>query len=141
MSQPPPELLWGMSTENISIVQAWWAGLSDGTQSEILTLWDERVDTCFFTPMPEQPGENGSAAVPKVIGGKFASYEDTSGWDEWHAEYFDHLVNHPELVLLEPLVERTFYICTRHEAARAALAAGRIPPDFKCPFRLEGCPM
>src|SRR5438552_946116 len=67
--------------------------------------------------------------------------EDTSGWEEWHAEYFEHLLNHPELVLLEPPAVRTFHICIRHEVARAVLTAGRIPPDFKCPFGIESCPM
>src|SRR5262249_334998 len=57
------------------------------------------------------------------------------------AELFDYLLCNPELVVFAPPVVRTFHICTHHEAARAVLAAGRVPADFQCPFRSEDCPM
>ena len=91
---------------------------------------------CFFGVVREDE----AASVPIVIGGRFVASDEAAGWAEWHAELFDNLVCHPEL-LLEPR-RRTFHIgCTHHEAARQILAAGGIPADFHCPLNLANCPM
>jgi hypothetical protein len=118
------------------LVAAWWAGLADRDRAQLADLCDPRQDECFFGVAPE-----AASPVPVVIGGRFVPADDTTGWPEWHADLFDHLLCNPELVLVAPPVVRTFHICTRHEAARAVLEAGRIPADFRCPLSLEDCPM
>jgi len=142
MSEIPCQLLEALSPEAVAVVGAWWGCLSDNSKDEIISLWDERCDADFFRPLPPEPGGPETDVVPKVFGGKFVPNEDTSGWDEWHAAYFEHLVNHPDLGHLEMMVPRIFHIgCTAHEAARVALATGKIPADFTCPLRSVGCPM
>ena len=56
--------------------------------------------------------------------------------------YFDHLIEHPELVLVYDPPLRTFHTgCTRHPDARACWAAGKVPEKFACPFATGECLM
>jgi hypothetical protein len=135
----PLPLIAGLSPADVSAAEAWWSGLSEAVRSEVVALWDERQDVCFFGLATDCDG----AVPPSVIGGRFVPRDDddAAGWAQWHAEYFDYLRNHEELVY-EPPVFRTFHIgCTRHEVARAVLAAGRIPADFRCPLEQTNCPL
>jgi hypothetical protein len=52
-------------------------------------------------------------------------------------DFYEHLVN-CEVVLGDG---RRFQICSAHPAARAVLAAGRIPAAFRCPRADASCPM
>ena len=109
---------------------AWWDALSDTDRSELTALCDPRHDD-FFGADADDP--------PTVRGGRFVPHDDAWGLEEWGPDWFDHLLAHPEVV--QAMVPRTFHICTRHPAARAALAAGHIPDDFTCPFASSDCPM
>jgi hypothetical protein len=137
MDEVPRQLLDGLSPEESEKVAVWWAQLTDAAQAEVAYLCDPLREECFFGVI----SEDAAAQVPVVIGGRFVPRDDVAGWEEWHAELFGHLLCNPELVVFAPPVVRTFHICTRHEAARAALAVGRIPVDFRCPLSLEECPM
>jgi hypothetical protein len=133
----PPRLIAGLSPADAPAAEAWWSGLSEAARSDVVALWDERQDRCFFGLAPHRDG----AVPPVVIGGRFVPRDDddAAGWAEWQAEYFQYLLNHSEVVF-EPPVFRTFHIgCTRHEAAREALAAGCIPTDFCCPLDQADC--
>jgi hypothetical protein len=132
MDEIPGQLVDGLSPDKGKEVAAWWAGLDDASRSHVADLCDPRQDESFF---------GAASDVPVVIGGRFVPGDDAAGWSEWHAELFDHLLSNPELVLFAPPVVRTFHVCTRHEAARAALAAGRIPADFQCPLGSGDCPL
>jgi hypothetical protein len=137
MAEVPAQLLKGLSPADEALVAAWWARLDAAARSQVTDLCDPRRDQCFFRLVP-----GDAAQAPVVIGGRFVPKDDdTAGWDEWHAGLFDYLVCNPELVLVAPPVVRTSHICTRHEAARAVLAAGRIPVDFQCPLSSDGCPI
>lgn len=39
------------------------------------------------------------------------------------------------------MTERSFHLCRSHAAARAVIAAGRVPHDFACPLADASCPM
>lgn len=137
MIEMPPRLIATLTPADLAPAEAWWAGLTDAARGEILALWDERQDRCLFGLAPEHDG----VAPPVVIGGRFVPRDDAAGWAEWRSEYFEYLLNHSEQVF-EPPVFRTFYIgCTRHQAARAVVAAGRIPGDFRCPLGEADCPL
>lgn len=72
----------------------------------------------------------------------FIPHDDAWGLSEWGPGYFEHLLQHPEMVLLWEPAERTFHIgCTRHSAARACLESGRVPREFACPFDSRSCPL
>ena len=133
----PTQLLVDISPTDAAAVEAWWAGLPEAARSEVAALWDERQDICLFGMAPELDG----AAPPVVIGGRFVPRGEAAGREEWRAEYFEHLMNNLDLVFFEAPVVRTFHICTRHRAARAVLAAGRIPADFRCPLDRADCPL
>jgi hypothetical protein len=132
----PTDLLAGLSPTAGEQVIAWWASLAPEVRSQVTALCDPRQDA-FFGLVPDE----AATGVPVVIGGRFVPRDGTAGWAEWHAELFDHLLSNPELVIFAPPAVRTFHICTRHEAARAVLAAGRIPADFQCPLGINDCPM
>jgi hypothetical protein len=54
-------------------------------------------------------------------------------------DFYEHLVNHEIVIDDGP----RYHICTAHPAARAAVAAGRIPAAFRCPRGRSdsACPM
>ena len=114
-------------------VEAWWEGLGDAQRAEVARLCDERLDACFFGVVAEERDH----VVPKVRGGRFVASDD-----EWGPSYFDHLLAHPELVLVWDQTERTFHTgCTRHPDAQACWGKGAVPGDFACPFASDACLM
>lgn len=129
--QPVPSALRTAFTDiDQSAIDAWWAGLPDESRSDVTRLCDERLDACFFG-VATADGE----AVPKVRGGRFVPTDDTWGLEEWGPGYFEHLMQHPELVLVwEPPEPKLAFGCTRHPLARACWINGRVPADFACPF-------
>jgi hypothetical protein len=94
-------------------------------------LCDERLDSCFFGVVADERDH----VVPKVRGGHFVPSDDAWGFDEWGPSYFDHLIAHPELVLVWDQTERKFHTgCTRHPLAQACWSSRTLPGDFVCPF-------
>jgi hypothetical protein len=80
--------------------------------------------------------------VPTVKGGRFVPPDDARGLAEWGPGYIEHLLQHPELVLLWEPAQRTFHIgCTRHAAARSCLESGGVPKGFACPVGSASCPL
>jgi hypothetical protein len=94
-------------------------------------LCDERTESCFFGVVADERDH----VVPKVRGGRFIPDDDSWGFDECGLSYFDHLVAHPELVLVWDPSDRTFHTgCTRHSLAQACWSNGEVPGNFTCPF-------
>jgi hypothetical protein len=112
-------------------IATWWEGLSDESRTEMAHLCDERTESCFFGVVADERDH----VVPKVRGGRFIPDDDSWGFDEWGLSYFDHLVAHPELVLVWDPSEQTFHTgCTRHPLAQACWPSGEVPGNFTCPF-------
>jgi hypothetical protein len=112
-------------------IDAWWGGLDDEARADVARLCDERADACFFGVVADERDH----IVPKVRGGRFVADDDAWGFDEWGPSYFEHLIEHPELVLVWDPPERTFHTgCTRHPLAQACWSSGAVPPDFACPL-------
>ena len=137
MEEIPSQLVEGLSIADGRAVAIWWTALDRAAQVEVVALWDGQQDECFFGASRDAPG----APAPVVIGGRFVPHDDAWGLSEWGPSYFEHLLNHPELVILDQPETRTFHICTAHEAARAVLAEGRVPAQFTCPLGSLSCPM
>jgi len=108
----------------------------------LVGLWDERPEVSFFGPQRDDAGSlDGWEQLPRVTGGKFMPHDD-DGRSDWGPGYFEHLLQHPELVLAYDPPHRTFYIgCTLHAAARACLTAGSVPREFLCPLGSAACPL
>ena len=142
MEEVPADLLMALPEAGVPVVQQWWLSLTDADRRRIAGLWDERLEICFFAPQADVSGRIDEwEQIPAVRGGRFVPGDD-DGRAEWQPGYFEHLLQHPELVLAYEPVRRTFHIgCTRHRAARACLAAGEVPPDFACPAGAVQCPL
>lgn len=142
MNELPADLLAALPEGTHAIAGRWWTLLPEADRRQIAGLWDERVEVRFFTPQADENGhEDQWEQVPVVQGGRFIS-ADNDGRGEWLPGYFEHLLQHPELLLAYEPARRTFHIgCTRHAAARACFVAGTVPEGFVCPVGSTSCPL
>lgn len=138
MQAVPRNLTDAFAEVDRRIVEAWWTTLADEARDEIARLCDERLEACFFGIVTDDDG-----SVPKVRGGRFVPPdEDSAHFDEWAPGYFEHLLAHPELVVIYDLNEGKFHLgCTRHPAAQACWLDAHVPVNFTCPFEKTGCLM
>jgi hypothetical protein len=137
----PPDLLTSLPEGSAQVAEQWWASLSDADRQRIAGLWDERLEVRFFVPQADISGHVDEwDQVLSVQGGRFVSSDD-DGKAEWFPGYFEHLLQHPELVLAYEPPRRVFYICTQHTAARACTQAGAVPVGFVCPLGDVSCPL
>lgn len=137
MDELPAEILGLVADDARRVVQRWWPNLSAAERGEMLTAWDEEQEEAFFSPASDDTPDR----LPIVIGGRFIPAEEPLVDPEWHEDYFECLLNHPELLLAEQPYIRLGGVCTTHEKARAALLSGVIPTSFECPLGLAECPM
>ena len=138
MNAIPSSLSNAFPDVNRQVIEAWWAGLPPNAREEVARLCDERLDACFFGVVADERDH----VVPTVHGGRFVPTDDAWGFDEWGRSYFDHLMAHPELVLVYDPTLRTFHTgCTRHPLARACWVSGSVPSGFGCPFGNIACLM
>jgi hypothetical protein len=123
------------------VVERWWASLSEVDRQRMVGLWDERLEVRFFSPQADSEGHADSwEQVPTVRGGRFVPSDD-DGQAEWSLGYFEHLLQHPELVLGYEAPNRIFYICTQHPTAQECRRMGRVPVDFVCSLSEASCPL
>lgn len=110
MDDLPADLVTALPEAGVPVARQWWAGLSDDDRRRIAGLWDERLEVCFFAPQADAAGRVDEwEQVPSVRGGRFVPSDD-DGRGEWESGYFEHLLEHPELVLTYERPRRTFYI-------------------------------
>jgi len=135
MESLPPNLVDSLPAEIHSDAAAWWQGLTPDDRDELVRLCDARKDVFLFETFS---GEDR----PKVTGGKFIPHDDAWGLSEWGADYFQHLLDHPELMIVFDPTKRTFHIgCSRHREARRCFATGELVESFVCPFEAAQCLM
>jgi hypothetical protein len=139
----PADLLAAIPPSSAQVARRWWATLSESDRSEVAALWDHRLEVHFFERQADDSGRlDDWDDVPPVEGGRFVPRDDAWGLSEWGPGYFEHLLQHPELVLLWEPAERRFHIgCTHHAAARSCLESGGVPPAFACPAGSPSCPL
>ena len=120
MTDIPADLLTSLPPGSEPVAKAWWDTLSSDDRQRIAQMWDERLEVRFFTPQEDEHGCTDKwDAVPQVKGGRFVPSDD-DGRDDWQPGYFEHLLQHPELVLAFDPTNLTFHNgCTQHHAARA----------------------
>ena len=143
MVEFPSDLIAALPQGSESVARDWWSTLSDDDRRQIAGLWDERLEVKFFTPQRSEAGRQDDwEHVPDVEGGRFIPSDDARGLKEWGPGYFEHLLQHPELVLVWEPERRTFHIgCVQHPAAQQCWKVGEIPPEFTCPLDLSTCPL
>lgn len=136
MEELPVNVLSRINQNAQPVVLRWWAELNAADRQAAIAAWDDEARDRFFTANPEDHDP-----LPVVIGGRFIPAESPLMSPEWQADYFEYLLNHPELVLSNVVQIKRFGICTAHPDALAALKAGCIPVTFSCPFHSPDCPM
>lgn len=137
----PSDLFAALPVGARPVAERWWSGLSETDRQRLAELWDQRLEVSFFTPQPDSDGcVDTWEQVPVVRGGCFAPKVD-DGRGEWIPSYFEHLLQHPELVPAFNPPRRTFHICTLHAVARECIATGHVALTFTCPVSAESCPM
>ncbi len=113
----------------------WWESLDESNRSEVASLCDSRREAFLFETFS---GDDS----PKVTGGKFIPHDNAFGIDDWGEDYFQHLLDHPELMIVYDTQLRTFHIgCSRHVDARRCFVEGRLSKEFTCPFDSRECLM
>jgi hypothetical protein len=133
----------GLNADDSAVVQQWLAGLSDATRRELAILWDDRGDTCSRSVETLEHGRARWNTLP-IVRGRFVRPGEVADDEEWRADHFEYLLDHPEIWIPEDPAgpRRSFHIgCTSHQGARAVLATGRIPADFACPLNEALCPL
>lgn len=129
-------LVESLPEDLIPDAQTWWIGLSADDRDDLSRLCDARKEVFLFETFSD--GDDR----PKVTGGKFIPHDDAVGFSEWGEDYFQYLLDHPELVLVFEPQMRTFHIgCSRHIAARRCFVAGVVTDTFRCPFDSDRCLM
>lgn len=99
MNEFPEGLLAALPEAALPAARQWWASLVDADRSRIADLWDNRLEVSFFAPQADASGRVDEwDQVPAVEGGRFVPHDDR-GLREWGPGYFEHLLQHPELVL------------------------------------------
>lgn len=142
MDDFPADLLAVLPPGSSDVARQWWAALAVEDRTRVAQLWDERVEVQFFCPQADECGKLDEwEQVPGVRGGRFVPSDD-AGRSEWEPGYFEHLLQHPELLMAHDPTHRRFFIaCTQHPIARKCLADGRVPANFTCPLRDATCPL
>lgn len=141
MLEIPADLLEAIPPGSETVARRWWASLAEDERRQVVGLWDDRREVRFFSPQADEAGRLDEwEQVPRVEGGRFLPRDDAWGLAEWGPGYFEHILAHPEFVLLWEPAERTFHIgCTRHQAGRSCLESGQVPADFVCPMGSPVC--
>jgi len=117
-ARAPALLMRRLGPEQATEVDRWW---------QKLTPADRRA-------MRPNPGGPPRRVVVRLVAEGVAELD---GADAETHDFYEYLVNHE--VILDG--GRTYRICSAHPQARAALMAGRIPAEFRCPLARATCPM
>lgn len=110
-------------------VDEWWLGLRESEQEGMLDLWS----SCQTPTTPTLRNDQRMVA-------RFEGYfeDDNDGQPVfWHNDFYEFLVNHEEYVFREI----PFHVCFRQPEALAALKAGEVRSEFRCPLSHGDCPM
>ena len=102
-----------LTAVRVSEVSEWWRSLAPDVRREL---------------------RRDGGRPPRRVVARFV--EPDEGPAETH-DFYEYLVNHEIYIDDGP----KYHICSAHPAARAVVAAGRIPATFRCPRGESACPM
>jgi hypothetical protein len=111
----PAKRTRGLSCAQRRDVARWWAGLTAAARHDL---------------------RRDGGRAPRAVLARFVEAGEADEGDG-NTDFYEYLVGH-EILLGDG---RAFHICSAHEAARACLARGRIPAEFRCPRADAACPM
>lgn len=130
----PKNLVESLPVQLLDQAECWWRNLSSGDRKEIQHLCDQRKELFLFEMFGDSETER------KIEGGKFLPGSNAFGIEDWGEDYFQHLLDHPELILVYETENKIFHIgCTLHSEARDCFSKGKIHGSFNCPFQDKNC--
>lgn len=136
MDSLPNTLVDSLPAELVGDAESWWLTLADSDRCELQRLCDSRKNLFLFETFSE------AETQPKITGGKFIPGANEFGVADWGEDYFQHLLDHPELMIVHDPTHRTFHIgCSRHIEARQCFVDGKVSRSFTCPFAADHCLM
>ena len=136
MESLPTTLADSLPSELIGDAESWWETLEAADRDELQRLCDSRKNLFLFETFSDADDK------PEITGGKFIPGANEFGVADWGEDYFQHLLDHPELMIVHDPTHRTFHIgCSRHIDARRCFVDGRIAKSFTCPFGADQCLM
>jgi hypothetical protein len=127
-----------MLSDDPAVVK-WFDELCPEARRELVHLFDQRHDSFELACVASDDGTYEWRRLPLEAMPEVDRKEPASR--PWHQELYEYLAAHPEDDLARQYTRRTFHLCTSHPVALAALRAGVIPHDFRCPFKDDACPM
>jgi hypothetical protein len=136
----PGTFLEKCTAEERTDVESWWQSLNDDSRSDVGVLLDRRNDSRAYIYADDESGNRNWHVLP--IGDEDLPFDDPQEYErEWQLEYFQHLLDHPELIISPDAVVRTFHICVAHPEARRVADVGKLTCAFQCPVDNDDCPI
>ena len=136
MEPLPATLVDSLPAELVGDAEKWWKTLDDANRIELQLLCDSRKNLFLFETFSD------ADTKPEITGGKFIPGANAFGVEDWGEDYFQHLLDHPELMIIHDPTHRTFHIgCSRHIDARRCFVDGNVSESFACPFGADSCRM
>jgi len=134
MNPIPTTLAESLPSELRSEAESWWQALADADRNELTRLCDARKNLFLFETFSNPDNS------PEATDGKFIPSANEFGVEHWDEDYFQHLLDHPELMILHDPAHRTFHIgCSPHTDARRCFVDGAVSKSFGCPFGAQQC--
>jgi hypothetical protein len=140
MTTLPEDFLVKCTPTEREQVLAWWDSLSGNSQSDVRVLLDRRHDSLAYVYGRNDTGELAWHTIP-FVDDELPIEDDTANENEWQLDYFQHLLDHPELSIENDVVVRTFHICTQHHSAILARKTGSLDQSFRCSDGNSNCPI
>ena len=136
MESLPTTLVDSLPSELVGDAKTWWETLDESDREELQRLCDSRKNLFLFETFSD------AETKPEITGGRFIPGANAFGVDDWGEDYFQHLLDHPELMIVHDPTHHTFHIgCSRHIDARRCFVDGAVSESFTCPFGADRCLM
>ena len=94
MESLPSTLVDSLPSELVGDAKLWWETLNESDRNELRQLCDSRKNLFLFETFCE------AETKPEIIGGKFIPGANAFGVEDWGEDYFQHLLDHPELMIV-----------------------------------------
>ena|SRR5271165_3695918 len=131
MKPAPTQLVEGLSDTDADGANRWWCLLAEGEQAELSTLYDSRQDSCGVI----------SKRITILVASELLvdDDDDEAEMDDW-ADYFEYMLDHPEVFPPFEPFSRTFHIGCLNSKHTGHWVVDVASADFACPFNSPVCP-
>ena len=137
----PAEFLEKYTDDERAEVESWWGGLRDDSRNSVCVLLDRRQDARAFVFAAAEDGSVAEWRTLPLADEPWPADDDEDETKQQQLEFFQHLLDHEEMIIPTEATIRTFRICVDHPAARKVRSDGSVDCDFRCPIAAADCPI